>query len=116
MTYGFTDVWKGDYCGAPVCVKVIRATLRTPLVEIEKVCGSCIYQKRTQYTLYQIYRRVIEEGKSGPHPNVLPVIEVSKGMSPLCIMSPWMENGNIAQYTKANPGANRLMLVCARPP
>ena len=48
-----------------------------------------------------------------PHPNVLPVIEVSKTLSPLCIMSPWMPNGNITQYTKANPGANRLTLVRA---
>jgi hypothetical protein len=45
------------------------------------------------------------------HPNVLPIIEVSKTLFPLCIMSPWMLDGNIIQYTHANPGNNRLMLA-----
>jgi hypothetical protein len=46
------------------------------------------------------------------HPNVLPVIEVSV-VFPFCIVSPWMPDGNIIQYTEMNPGANRLALVCA---
>ena len=32
---------------------------------------------------------------------------------PLCIVSPWMANGNIIQYIKMNSGANRLLLVRA---
>jgi len=63
-----------------------------------------------------MYRRVNEEGKLEPHPNVLPVIEVSKTLFPLCIMSPWMLNGNIAQYIRVNLGANRLILVRGRLP
>ena len=46
------------------------------------------------------------------HPNVLPVIEVSETPFPFCIMSPWMPRGNIIQYTKMNPDADRLVLVC----
>jgi serine/threonine protein kinase len=46
------------------------------------------------------------------HPNVLPIIEISETPFPLCIMSPWMPGGNVAQYIKVNPGANRLTLVC----
>jgi len=57
---------------------------------------------------------VVEESKLNSHPNVLPVIRVSEGGFPLCIMSPWMPDGNITQYTKANPGADRLILVRAR--
>jgi hypothetical protein len=45
------------------------------------------------------------------HPNVLPIIEVSETSFPFCIMSPWMPGGNITQYTKINPDADRLMLV-----
>ena len=48
------------------------------------------------------------------HPNVLSVTEVSETTFPYCIVSPWMPDGNITQYTKMNPGANRLMLVRAR--
>jgi len=67
-------------------------------------------------TSYQIYRRVIEEIKRNPHPNVLPIIGVSEALFPLCIMSPWMPDGNITQYTEMNPGVNRLALVCAHQP
>ena len=59
---------------------------------------------------------MIGEGKLNPHPNVLPVIEVSETSFPLCIMSPWMPDGNIAQYTLKNLGANRLTLVSVHQP
>jgi len=67
----------------------------------------------TQFASYQTYRRVVEGSKLNSHPNVLPVIQVSKGLFPLCIMSPWMPDGNITQYTQMNPGADRLILVRA---
>jgi len=56
---------------------------------------------------------MIEESKANPHPNVLPVILVSEEEFPLCVVSPWMPDGNITTYTQANPGTNRLMLVRA---
>ena len=28
-----------------------------------------------------------------------------------CMVSPWMENGNVLSYTRKNPEANRLRLV-----
>jgi len=61
----------------------------------------------------QMYHRVIEESKLNSHPNVLRVIQVSKGLLPVCIMSPWMPDGNITHYTQMNPDADRLVLVCA---
>ena len=64
---------------------------------------------------YQEFRGAMEKIKDNPHPNILSVIEVSETSSPFCIMSPWMPDGNIIQYTKANPGVNRLILVRARP-
>ena len=70
-------------------------------------------RRRTQFALYQIYRRVIEDSELNSHPNVLPIIRVSETLFPVCIMSPWMPDGNIAQYTQANPEVNRLMLVRA---
>jgi len=56
---------------------------------------------------------MIEANKHDPHPNVLPVIEVSETLFPLCIMTPWMPDGNITQYIQLNPAADRLMLVRA---
>ena len=39
---GFADIWKGNYRGRSVCVKVIRTQDRTPLRDIEKVCCSFV--------------------------------------------------------------------------
>lgn len=84
--------------------------MRTPYGQSERYAALLFYQRRTRYNSYQIYRRARERGFNS-HPNVLPIIDVSETLWPVCIMSPWMQNGNIIQYTKANPSANRLTLV-----
>jgi len=79
--------------------------------------ATVLFNRRcTQFASYQIYRRVVEENERNSHPNVLPVIRVSKAEFPFYIMSPWMPDGNITQYTKMNPGVDRLMLVRAHWP
>jgi len=70
-------------------------------------------QRHTQLASYQVYRRVIKESKRNSHPNVLPVIRVSEELFPFYIMSPWMPDGNITQYTQMYPGADHLILVRA---
>ena len=45
------------------------------------------------------------------HPNVLPVLGVSPKLFPLCIVSEWMIDGNIMDFTSRHPEVNRLRLV-----
>jgi serine/threonine protein kinase len=53
------------------------------------------------------------------HPNLLPFFGVyflQNDRSRLCLVSPWLENGNISVYLKRNPvgsNTNRLTLVNA---
>jgi len=110
---GFVDSWKGNYDGEPVCVKVIRTRDPIRIKEIQRVGDCSISSEVTQGSSHQVFRRVIEGNNPNPHPNVLPVIEVSETLFPFCIMTPWMPDGNIIQFTQANPGANRLTLVRA---
>ncbi|KAF9789587.1 hypothetical protein BJ322DRAFT_546243 [Thelephora terrestris] len=91
---GFIDVWRGKYHGNPVCIKFIRTRNKANLRKIKKI----FYQEG-------------QGCKSFSHPNILPVVQVSQDLFPFCIMSPWMPGGNIMQYTKKNPSANRLMLL-----
>ena len=70
------------------------------------------HQRRTQHSLLQTFCRKADGCVSIFHPNVLPIIEVSV-LFPFCIMSPWMPDGNIMQYTQMNADANRLALVRA---
>ena len=44
------------------------------------------------------------------HPNVLPALGVSLKLSS-CVITEWMINGNIMDFTPKHPGVNRLRLV-----
>ena len=45
------------------------------------------------------------------HQNVLPLIGVAMSETRFAMMSEWMTNGNINDFVKARPDANRLELV-----
>ena len=45
------------------------------------------------------------------HPNVLPLIGVSISETRFVMVSEWMVNGNLNEFVKKNPDANRLELV-----
>jgi len=45
------------------------------------------------------------------HPNVLPLIGVMMSETQFAMISDWMVNGNINDFVKAHPDANRLELV-----
>ena len=49
--------------------------------------------------------------KSLRHPNVLPLVGVTMSEGQLAMVSDWMVNGNINDFVKAHPDANRLELV-----
>ena len=67
----------------------------------------CAFEKLSLQRLFQeivIWRRL-------SHPNVLPVLGVSPKLSPLCIISEWMIDGNIMDFTDKHPEVNPLRLV-----
>ena len=45
------------------------------------------------------------------HPNVLPLIGVTMTEARFEMISEWMVNGNINEFVKKNPEADRLKLV-----
>jgi hypothetical protein len=45
------------------------------------------------------------------HPNVLPLIGVTMSETQFAMVSDWMVDGNINDFVKAHPDANRLALV-----
>lgn len=48
------------------------------------------------------------------HPNLLPfygIYHLGDRYDRVCLVSPWMDNGNISDYLKANPEVPRLPLV-----
>lgn len=45
------------------------------------------------------------------HPNILPLLGVTVNEHRIALVSEWMENGNINQFIRKDPHANRPMLV-----
>lgn len=91
---GLVDVWKGNYHGNPVCIKAIRMRKKSNLEKIKKT-----------------FSPGDQERRYSSHPNIIPIVQVSEGLFPFCVMSPWMTDGDIVKYTQSNSGANRLMLL-----
>ncbi|KAK1229311.1 hypothetical protein PQX77_007629 [Marasmius sp. AFHP31] len=84
---GFGDVWKGTIGDSSelVCLKVVRAYLDS---DMEKL--SIEYQREAI-----IWRQM-------KHPNLLPLLGIYRleDTDELCLISPWMEKGNLVEYMK----------------
>ncbi|KAJ7765080.1 hypothetical protein DFH07DRAFT_811344 [Mycena maculata] len=92
------DVWKGLVHGETVSVKVMRVFEETD----------------SEALLKEFYREALI-WRQLSHSNLLPffgVYYLKDTKNRLCLVSSWMENGNIARYLKNNPaGINRLTLI-----
>lgn len=91
---GFADVWLGDYSDIPVAIKALR-----------------IYRDDDQQILKQTFCREVVIWKRLLDENILPLIGVSTALFPFCMVSPWMPNGNLTEYVRSNPAANRVELL-----
>ncbi|KAG6831370.1 hypothetical protein H0H87_005300 [Tephrocybe sp. NHM501043] len=91
---GFADIYRGTFEGHAVCLKAIR-----------------VYQdSQLDHLLKQFSKEVILWGQLS-HPNVLPMYGLYRFKRRLCLVAPWMENGDIGVYLKQNPDADRLLLA-----
>ena len=46
------------------------------------------------------------------HPNILSIEGVDPKLFELCMISRWMDGGDVLRYLKNYPGTDRLELVC----
>ncbi|KAJ7174577.1 kinase-like domain-containing protein, partial [Mycena filopes] len=91
---GFGDIWKGLVGGQSVSVKIMR-----------------IYQDRDIALALKEFSREAIIWRQLCHPNLLPFFGLFYREERLCLVSPWMENGNILQYLIKHPGVARLPLI-----
>ena len=45
------------------------------------------------------------------HPNIVPALGAGSDIDELCVVSPWMPDGDLLQYLQKIPGANRAEIV-----
>lgn len=60
---------------------------------------------------FQRYCKEVIICKQVKHPNIFSIEGVAPALHPFCIVSQWMENGNMKQYIVKYGGVDRLKLV-----
>ncbi|GLB42987.1 putative cysteine protease [Lyophyllum shimeji] len=83
---GFADIYKGTLHGQTVCMKAIRIYEHTQI----------------EYFLKKISREAILWGQLS-HPNVLPIYGLFRFENRVCLVAPWMQEGDITKYLKRRP-------------
>ncbi|KAJ7829156.1 hypothetical protein B0H14DRAFT_2810462, partial [Mycena olivaceomarginata] len=93
---GFGDIWKGLVCGQTVSVKIMRIFRDSHVEGALKEFGREAV----------IWRQLC-------HPNLLPFFGLYHLDNRLCLISPWMESGNIVEFLDKEPPDidRRLSLV-----
>ncbi|KAJ7933026.1 kinase-like domain-containing protein, partial [Mycena leptocephala] len=93
---GFSDIWRGRLDGTPVCLKVLRF-------------NTSISDQGYQDLVQTFCREALYWGRLD-HPNILPFLGVDEKMfqPSFCLISPWMDNGNLINFLEKNPGFDRL--------
>ncbi|RDB17478.1 hypothetical protein Hypma_001588 [Hypsizygus marmoreus] len=90
----FADIYKGKFQGETVCLKVMR-----------------LYQTSDiDSFLKRFSAEAILWGQLS-HPNLLPSYGIYRYISRPCLVSPWMENGNISAFLLHKPDVDRILLI-----
>ena len=108
---GFTEVSSGEYLGSPVAIKRLKinegdsdSIFKVPPTNPSHHHCSTFSQKLCREVVFW---------KHLSHPNIFPLLGISMSADPypFLILSEWMPNGNVMQYARSNPEANRLRMV-----
>ncbi|KAL0576451.1 Rho guanine nucleotide exchange factor [Marasmius crinis-equi] len=95
----FGDVWKGRIANEIVCLKVVKVYLVSDVQQLLK-------EYMQEAIVWQQLR----------HPNLLPFVGMyylGEGQGQLCLVSPWMERGNLVTFLKNTPSelVDRVLLA-----
>ena len=109
---GFGDVWKARHYSQDVAAKALRVSLSTDFKQTKKVSTPRLAVSINELTgPIQRFCREVTLWKSLCHPNVLPLLGVTMTETRFVMVSEWMENGNINEFTKARADVNLFELV-----
>ncbi|KAF9449951.1 kinase-like protein [Macrolepiota fuliginosa MF-IS2] len=95
---GFSEIRKGTYQGQTICLKVLRQYHQPD---------------RNERMLGMVAKEFVLWAHLS-HPNILPLYGVyySGGSRHICLVCPWIKNGNLVEYLKSVPQSPRMPLIC----
>ncbi|KXN91801.1 Serine/threonine-protein kinase HT1 [Leucoagaricus sp. SymC.cos] len=94
---GYGYIYKATYQGNPVCVKAAR-----------------IFERNVNRKTLRAHAGELIIWAHLYHSNILPLRGIylsNEKIQRVCIISPWMENGDLSQYLKDNPDTSREPLL-----
>ncbi|TDL14929.1 hypothetical protein BD410DRAFT_902853 [Rickenella mellea] len=100
MGGGFADIWRGAYMDHPVALKALRVFFNDSSTKKEMVFQDFAHEA-------VVWRQL-------RHRNILPFYGIFKGnhtFDRLCLVSPWMDAGNIINFLKHSPDSDRISLL-----
>ena len=111
----FGEIYKGRFRNQAICLKIIKVNRKTQIKHLLKVSLFDAFnnRKRLKVTSQAFFKEALLWGHLS-HPNILPfygIYHLEDKHGRISFVSPWMENGNVTEYLKRNPLANRLLLV-----
>ena len=110
---GFSDIYKGSLDGSTVCVKRIRVYSQEGPERVTKVFSRPNYFLCNVADERQAFCQEAVMWKYLDHPNIVPLLGVT--FTPLQLISEWMPDGDLAEWIKKHPSADRLSLVGVPP-
>ncbi|KAH7903013.1 kinase-like domain-containing protein [Hygrophoropsis aurantiaca] len=100
VAYGrYGDIYQGEFGGRLVAVKMMRG---------------CAYDTDEAARLVKAFTKEAVQWAQLSSPFLLPFYDVYAMTTPadrLCLISPWMKNGNLMQYVNKAPQADRVYLL-----
>ena len=111
---GFSDVWRArNENGQLFAIKHIRTYEVDNQEHMRKVLQVCHLARRcfSLESLHQGYCKEVTICKRIRHENVLSVEGVAPELFEFCMVSRWMENGNMLNYVRTQEGVDRARLV-----
>ena len=110
---GYSDVWKAkDDVGQIFAIKQLRIYVVNDFANVKKVCTSdrSVIVSSPE-PLSQSYCKEVTICRRIKHENLLGIVGVAPGLFELCMVSKWMDNGNMLQYVRDHKKVDRLHLV-----
>ena len=109
----FCEIYKGRSRNQAICLKVIKANRRATIKHLLGVSFFGAFNNHKCFMSQTFFKEALLRGHLS-HPNILPfygIYHLNDMHGRISLVSPWMENGNVIEYLKRHPFANRLLLV-----
>ena len=109
-----TTVFRREYKGRAVAMKMLRLYLTSNLDKCVKVSRKSLYHRtsRRQLESQKFFQEAVA-WRHLRHPNILPLLGINLDPEKrrFALVSEWMVHGNINEFLKMSKGINRVQLV-----